>query len=194
MIKILHVVAIGALISSALYAYSIKYETLYQGEQLSKLKTRALKEREAIAVLKAEWQHLNRPDRLQMLSERHLNLQPLQVTQIVRLADIPAKGPKVDSIAEKLDALGLGRGEADARPTASVAPRAPVAATRPKPPAAATPRPLASAPRPATPRPQQLAPAPARQAAATPRPALTNAPMILRPPAPVPQPNRPAQR
>ncbi len=116
MIKFFHVVAIGGLIASATYAYTIKYETLYHGEQLAKLKQRSQKEREAIAVLKAEWQHLNRPDRLQMLSERHLALQPLAATQLVRFSDIPAKAPKVDDIGRKLEALGLS----DDLPTASI--------------------------------------------------------------------------
>ena len=108
MIKLLHVIAIGALVSSALYAYSIKYETTLQAEQLQKLKAKAQRERDAIAVLKAEWQFLNRPDRLQALADRHLDLQPLVINQIVRLSDIPHRGPKVDSIGRKLEDLGLG--------------------------------------------------------------------------------------
>lgn len=108
MIKLLHVVAIGALVSSALYAYSIKYETTLQAEQLQKLKAKAQRERDAIAVLKAEWQFLNRPERLQALADKHLDLQPLHITQIVRLSDIPNRGPKVDSIGRKLEDLGLG--------------------------------------------------------------------------------------
>lgn len=108
MIKLLHVIAIGALVSSALYAYSIKYETTLEAEQLQKLKAKAQRERDAIAVLKAEWQFLNRPDRLQALSDRHLDLQPLAIDQIVRLSDIPNRGPKVDSIGRKLEDLGLG--------------------------------------------------------------------------------------
>ncbi|CAD5247400.1 Cell division protein FtsL [Bosea sp. 62] len=108
MIKLLHIIAIGALVSSALYAYSIKYETTLQAEQLQKLKAKAQREREAIAVLKAEWQFLNRPERLQALADKHLDLQTLQITQIVRLSDIPNRGPKVDSIGRKLEDLGLG--------------------------------------------------------------------------------------
>ena len=54
MLKFLHVVAIGALISSAVYAYSIKYETTFAAEELQKIKKRALKERDSIAVLRAE--------------------------------------------------------------------------------------------------------------------------------------------
>ena len=108
MIKLLHVIAIGALVSSALYAYSIKYETTLQAEQLQKLKAKAQRERDAIAVLKAEWQFLNRPERLQALADKHLDLQPLTTAQIVRLSDVPNRGPKVDSIGRKLEDLGLG--------------------------------------------------------------------------------------
>ena len=108
MIKLLHVIAIGALVSSAVYAYSIKYETTLEAEQLQKVKAKAQRERDAIAVLKAEYQYLNRPDRLQMLADRHLDLQSFSVTQVVRVADIPKRGPKVDAIGRKLEDLGLG--------------------------------------------------------------------------------------
>ncbi|PZU84049.1 MAG: hypothetical protein DI527_23255 [Chelatococcus sp.] len=108
MLKLLHVVAIGALVSSAVYAYSIKYDTTLEAEHLQKLKARTQRERDAIAVLKAEWQFLNRPDRVQMLAERHLDLQPFTVTQVVRMSDIPNRGPKVDAIGRKLEDLGLG--------------------------------------------------------------------------------------
>lgn len=108
MIKLLHVIAIGALVSSAVYAYSIKYETTLEAEQLQKTRAKAQRERDAIAVLKAEYQYLNRPDRLQMLADRHLDLQPFSVTQVVRLSDVPKRGPKVDAIGRKLEDLGLG--------------------------------------------------------------------------------------
>lgn len=108
MIKLLHVIAIGALVSSAFYAYGIKYETTLEAEQLQKIRMKAQRERDAIAVLKAEWQFLNRPDRLQALADRHLDLQPFSVTQVVRASDIPNRGPKVDAIGRKLEDLGLG--------------------------------------------------------------------------------------
>lgn len=108
MIKLLHVVAIGALVSSALYAYTIKYETTLEAEQFQKLKAKTQRERDAIAVLKAEWSYLSRPDRLQALADSHLDLQPFSVGQVVRLSDIPERGPKVDTIGRKLEDLGLG--------------------------------------------------------------------------------------
>jgi hypothetical protein len=107
MLKLLHVVAIGALISSAVYAYSIKYEATFAAEEVQRLKKRVQKERDAIAVLRAEWQHLNRPESLQALADRHLALQPLSITQITRWQDVPMRGPKADSIGRKLEDLGL---------------------------------------------------------------------------------------
>jgi hypothetical protein len=107
MIRFLHFLAISALIASAGYAYSIKYETLYYAEQVAKLRSKAQRERDVIAVLKAEWQHLNRPDRLQAAVERHLDLQPLNIKQLARLSDLPNRPVREDGIGRKLEALGL---------------------------------------------------------------------------------------
>ena len=107
MIKVLHFLAISALVGSAGYAYSIKYETLYHAEQVVKLKGKVQRERDAIAVLRAEWAHLNRPDRLQAAVESHLDLKPMSVQQLARLADLPNRPPREDGIGRKLEALGL---------------------------------------------------------------------------------------
>jgi hypothetical protein len=107
MIRFLHFVAISALIASAGYAYSIKYDTLYYAEQVAKLKGKVQRERDAIAVLRAEWQLLNRPDRLQAAVDRHLDLQPLNVKQLARLSEIPNRPPREDEIGRKLEALGV---------------------------------------------------------------------------------------
>ena len=107
MTRFLHVVAITALIASALYAYSVKYETLYYAEQIAKLKARVHRERDAIAVVKAEWQLLNRPDRLQANADRHLDLQPLDVRQLATFAELPNRSQRGDEIGRKLEALGV---------------------------------------------------------------------------------------
>jgi hypothetical protein len=107
MIRFLHMVAISALIASALYAYSIKYDTLYYAEQVRELKAKVQRERDSIAVLRAEWAFLNRPDRLQVAVEHHLDLQPMNVQQLARLSDLPNRPPREDGIAKKLEALGL---------------------------------------------------------------------------------------
>ena len=107
MIRFLNAVAVLCLIASAAYAYSIKYETLYHSEQVAKLKTKVQRERDSIAVLRAEWQHLNRPDRLQAAVERHLDVQPTSIKQLARLADVPNRPPRSDEIGRKLEALLL---------------------------------------------------------------------------------------
>lgn len=107
MIKLLHIIAISALVASAGYAYSIKYDTLFYSEQVAKLKSKVQREREAIAVLQAEWQYLDRPDRLQATADQHLDLQPLKIQQLARLSDLPNRPERGDEIGRKLEALGL---------------------------------------------------------------------------------------
>lgn len=107
MIKLLHFLAISALVGSAGYAYSIKYETLYHAEQVAKLKAKVQRERDAIAVLHAEWALLNRPDRLQAAADKHLDLQKLKIQQLARLSDLPDRPKREDSIGRKLESLGL---------------------------------------------------------------------------------------
>lgn len=105
-VRLLHFIAIACLIGSAAYAYSIKYDTLFQAERVAKAKGQIARQREAIAVLKAEWQHLNRPDRLQAAAEKHLDLQPLHIHQLARLSDLPNQPDRSDEIGKKLEMLG----------------------------------------------------------------------------------------
>ncbi len=105
--RFLHVVAIGALIASAAYVYSVKYQTIYASEQIVKTRHLIAKERDAISLLRAEYAHLIRPDRLQALADTQLDMQPLALNQIVKADDLPERPAKVDSIGRKLESLGL---------------------------------------------------------------------------------------
>ncbi|WP_342361295.1 cell division protein FtsL [Terrarubrum flagellatum] len=106
-LRLFHVAAIGALLSSALYAYSIKYDTTLRSEQLVKLKHKVQREKDAIAILRAEWQLLNRPERVQELAKQFPDLQQLQSHQIGTIAELPMKSDKGDELGKKLDLLGL---------------------------------------------------------------------------------------
>jgi len=106
-LRTLNVFAVAALLGSAVYAYTVKYETIFFSEQISKLKNGNNREREAIAVLRAEWAYLVRPTRIQALADQHLDLKQLSVDQIVQVMDLPDRAPKVDSIGRKLELLGL---------------------------------------------------------------------------------------
>jgi hypothetical protein len=84
-------IALALLLGSAVYAYGIKYDTIVLGEQIARQKIKIQKEKDQIALLKAEWQFLNRPDRIQALSELQPDMIPLQTQQIVRWSDVPLR-------------------------------------------------------------------------------------------------------
>jgi cell division protein FtsL len=116
--RLLHVIAIGALVASAVYVYSVKYQTIYASEQIVKTRHLLDKERDAINILRAEYAFLTRPDRLQALADKQLEMQPLSLHQIVKAADLPEPAARIDSIGRKLESLGLPR--PTATPTAGV--------------------------------------------------------------------------
>ncbi len=119
MVRVLNVLAVAALIGSAIYAYTIKYETTFHAETIVKLQHAIKQEQDQIGTLRAEWAHLARPERIQALADRFLDLQPIALNQIVRAEALPGKAPRVDVVGRKLEALGLGNqtntpGDADA--------------------------------------------------------------------------------
>lgn len=130
--RILNVVAVLALVVSAVLVYRIKYDATLHAEQVAKLKRMISQEVDAVAVLKAEWAFLARPDRIQRLAVQHLDLKPMEREQTVKLASLPDRPVPVDEIGKKLEALGL-MGE-DASIAVDKAPPAPAAAKKAAPP------------------------------------------------------------
>jgi cell division protein FtsL len=92
MVRFLNVLAIAALVGSALYAYSIKYETIFRAEEIVQLHQQIKSEDDSIAMLKAEWEHVSRPERIEALADRCLDLQQPSLRQIVPIAALPEKG------------------------------------------------------------------------------------------------------
>src|SRR6185437_13903988 len=78
-----------------------QYETILESEQIVKLSHQINKTKDAINVLRAEYAHLARPDRIQALAEKLLQMQPLALNQIVRPQDIPLKSAEADSIGRE---------------------------------------------------------------------------------------------
>ena len=107
MIRILNLVAIAALVGSAIYAYSIKYRTMFHAETVASLKADIKKEQDKIGLLRADWANLTRPERVQALAEKLTRLQPLQLSQIVPVDALPSRAPRVDPIGRELEDLGL---------------------------------------------------------------------------------------
>jgi hypothetical protein len=91
MLRLLHAVVIGALVVSAGWVYKIKFEATLQAERVSKLRAEIRRERDSIAILRAEWAQLDRPGRIQALAERHLTLRPVSGPQYDTLDNLPAR-------------------------------------------------------------------------------------------------------
>ena len=91
--RIIHLLVIGALVFAAAYVYRIKMDSTVRTERVLKLHAEIREQRDAIAVLHAEWAKLDSPQRLQGLTERHLALKPLNANQYDSLKNLPERPP-----------------------------------------------------------------------------------------------------
>ena len=93
--RIIHLLVIGVLVFAAAYVYRIKMESTERTERVLRLRAEIREERDAIAVLRAEWTKLDAPLRLQGLVERHLTLKPLNATQYDSFKNLPERPPSL---------------------------------------------------------------------------------------------------
>src|SRR6195256_5104953 len=94
--RIIHLLVVGMLIFAAAYVYRIKMESTSRVERVQRLNAEIREQRDAIAVLRAEWARLDAPLRLQGLAERHLALKPIVATQFDQLKNLPARPPSFE--------------------------------------------------------------------------------------------------
>jgi hypothetical protein len=91
--RIIHLLVIAAMVFAAAYVYRIKMDSTSRTERVLRLHAEIREQRDAIAVLRAEWARLDAPQRLQGLAERHLRLKPLSATQYDSLKNLPERPP-----------------------------------------------------------------------------------------------------
>ena len=91
--RIIHLFVVGMLIFAAAYVYRIKMESTSRVERVQRLNAEIREQRDAIAVLRAEWAKLDSPLRLQGLTERHLRLKPITAQQYDQLKNLPERPP-----------------------------------------------------------------------------------------------------
>ena len=89
--RLLNILVIGALILAASFVYKIKFDSTLQAERVAKLRGELRRERNAIAVFRAEWAKLDTPGRIQGLADRHLALRPVRANQIDKLDRLPER-------------------------------------------------------------------------------------------------------
>lgn len=73
--------------------FKVKYEVVDIEQKLTQVAFQIEREKENIHILKAEWSHLNEPQRLQKLAEKYLDIIPVKTEQIAAVfSDFGEKG------------------------------------------------------------------------------------------------------
>ncbi|QFR33381.1 hypothetical protein [Ancylobacter sp. TS-1] len=98
MFRVLNAVSVIALLAAAGAVYHVKYSSAFEAQEIAKLRTEIRQERDRIALLHAEWARRTAPDRIQALAEKHLDMQPLDVSHMDRLASLPTKPERNDDV------------------------------------------------------------------------------------------------
>lgn len=104
--NVLLVFGLGLVIFFATWAYRVNYRTQEAIARVNSLQEQITLERQTIAVLRAEWAYLNRPERLLALSEKHfpnLRLMPLHPGHFDEIARVAY--PKAEPEDPLLDML-----------------------------------------------------------------------------------------
>jgi cell division protein FtsL len=79
--------------------FKVKYEVVEIEQKLDRTIAQIEREKENIHVLKAEWSHLNEPQRLQKLAAKHLDIRPMRTEQIAAVrSDLREKGMLTDGL------------------------------------------------------------------------------------------------
>ena len=103
--RIIHLFVVGMLIFAAAYVYRIKMESTARVERVQRLNAEIREQRDAIAVLRAEWAKLDSPLRLQGLTERHLGLKPITAQQYDQLKNLPERPPNFTRDPDPIGAM-----------------------------------------------------------------------------------------
>jgi hypothetical protein len=120
-VRLLHILVIGMLVFAAAYVYRIKMASTVRTERVLKLQADIRVQRDAIAALRAEWNKLDAPERLQGLVERHLPLKPVTAAQYDSLKNLPERPPNFNRAPDPIGAM-IGEIQATAKDPNAEAP------------------------------------------------------------------------
>lgn len=146
MLRFVNICLVLGLVALAYVIYQVKYEARALDEEIASLGKEIDTERDSLAVLRAEWSLLNRPERIERLAEKYLKLAPIQPRQLVTLDSVTDRDftrPRVEVAATApaaVAATGQGAKPAAKAPAAASAMAEATTAT----PSAAAPWPAAN--------------------------------------------------
>jgi cell division protein FtsL len=88
MLRFVNICLVLGLVALAYVIYQSKYEAHALDERIIVLNKEIEDERDALAVLRAEWSLLNRPERIERLAKKYLKFAPAQPQQLVILDEV----------------------------------------------------------------------------------------------------------
>lgn len=104
----LYICAAGLVLLFASWAYQVNYRTKDELDGVVRLQRQIAAEREALAVLRAEWAYLNRPERLRALVEMNfadLRLMSIHADHFGELAQVAMPVPPMPDDLAGLNAV-----------------------------------------------------------------------------------------
>jgi cell division protein FtsL len=128
MLRFINICLVLGLVALACVIYQVKYQARALDAEIAALDKRIDEERDAIAVLRAEWGLLNRPERIERLAQKHLKLAPARPAQLVTLdtvtdrdfdrtrAEPPAPAPAAKSKPASKPQVSIARAPAEEAP------------------------------------------------------------------------------
>lgn len=72
--------------------FHVKYQVQTLEDRLAKVNRAIVREQEQIHVLRAEWSYLDRPERIEQLAKKYLDLAAPKASQMGSIAQIPMRG------------------------------------------------------------------------------------------------------
>ena len=126
MLRFINICLVLGLVALACVIYQVKYQAKGLDAEIRTLNGQIDEERDAIAVLRAEWSLLNRPERIERLAQKHLKLAPAKPVQILTLDKVtdrdfdPAR-LKQETPAPAPDAPAAKSTPPEAKPKVSIA-------------------------------------------------------------------------
>ena len=107
MLRFVNICLVLALVALAYVIYEGKYEARALDEDIGGLRKAIETERDAVAVLRAEWSLLNRPERIERLAKKHLKLnaaRPQQLVTIETVSDSDFERVRMEAAVDSLPA------------------------------------------------------------------------------------------
>ena len=85
--RLLSLLAFGFLSGLVILIYDMKFETRRLEDRAAQIERAIEDEKDNIALMRAEWSHVSRPDKIETLARDVLKLEPAKAEQMISRAD-----------------------------------------------------------------------------------------------------------